>query len=152
MDDRLFKTAMGKFATGVTVITTEVDGDVHGMTANAFMSVSLHPKLVLVSVMNENKTCERIKTAKAFGVNILTKEQANYSQYFAGQVDEELDVPFGKLENVPIIEDTLVNVACKLYDSHEAGDHTLFIGEVLDVVVKNEEPLLYFEGSYKEFK
>ena len=152
MDDRLFKAAMGKFATGVTVITTEVDGEVHGMTANAFMSVSLDPKLVLVSVMHKAKTHDRIKQAGAFGVNILAKDQANYSQYFAGQVDEEIGIPIGKLENVPILEDTLVNVACKLYDSHEAGDHTLFIGEVLNVVVKDEEPLLYFEGSYKEFK
>lgn len=78
MDDRKFRTAMGKFATGVTVIATEVKGDVHGMTANAFMSVSLDPKLVVVSIGEKAKILNKIKESKTFTVNILAADQQSY--------------------------------------------------------------------------
>lgn len=152
MDDRLFKTAMGKFATGVTVITTEVDGNIHGMTANAFMSVSLDPKLVLVSVANQAKSLNFIKTSGKFAVNILTEEQEQYSQYFANQLKEEINVPMERFEGHPVIDDSLVNIVCNVYQTHEAGDHTLFIGEVQNIQVQDEAPLLYFEGKYRQFK
>ncbi|MGY4691313.1 flavin reductase family protein [Salibacterium sp. K-3] len=152
MDDRLFKTAMGKFATGITVITTETDeGGVHGMTANAFMSVSMDPKLILISVAQHANTHDLIKQNGAFAVNILTEEQQELSQYYAKQLKEEIDVPLDRFEGQPVIEGALVNLACTVYDSHEAGDHTLFIGKVENLMVQDETPLLYFEGQYREF-
>ncbi|MFZ4452877.1 flavin reductase family protein [Salibacterium aidingense] len=152
MDDRLFKTAMGKFATGVTIVTTEVKGDLHGMTANAFMSVSLDPKLVLISVAKHANSHDIIKQTGAFAVNILKESQKELSQYFANQLKEDIDIPLDRFEEQPIIDGALVNIACTLYDSHEAGDHTLFIGRVENLMVQDEEPLLYFEGSYKQCK
>ena len=89
MDDRQFRQAMGKFATGVTVITTEVEGEVHGMTANAFMSVSLNPKLVVISIGERAQMLEKIKNSKKFAVNILSGEQQEYSMLFAGQIKEK---------------------------------------------------------------
>ena len=86
MDDRLFRTAMGKFATGVTVITTNVNGTIHGMTANAFMSVSLDPKLVVISIGEKASMLELIKKSGTFTVNILSAQQQEMSMLFAGQI------------------------------------------------------------------
>ncbi len=146
----MFRIAMGKFATGVTVITTEVDGEVHGMTANAFMSVSLDPKLVLISVGDKARMHDLIKRADKFAVNILSEEQKEMSMIFAGQIKEERNVAFEDFEGTPIIKDSIVNLACNVYDAHEAGDHTLFVGEVLNLNVQDGEPLAFFEGKYKE--
>src|SRR3954465_9620503 len=98
MDDRQFRTAMGKFATGVTVIVTEVKGEgVHGMTANAFMSVSLDPKLVVISIGEKAKILNKIKESTLFTVNILAAHQQEVSMIFAGQLKDR-EVEFGRLD------------------------------------------------------
>ena len=91
MDDRIFRSAMGKFATGVTVITTEIDEQVHGMTANAFMSVSLDPKLVVISIGEKAQMLDKIKHSKKFAVNILAANQQELSMIFAGQIKEKIE-------------------------------------------------------------
>src|SRR3954447_6669820 len=103
MDDRKFRTAMGKFATGVTVIATEVEGDVHGMTANAFMSVSLDPKLVVISIGAKAKILTKIKESNLFSVNILAADQQELSMIFAGQLKEHKEVDFERLDGKPVI-------------------------------------------------
>lgn len=97
MDDRLFRNAMGKFATGVTVISTEHNGDIHGMTANAFMSISLNPKLVLISIGEKAKMLEKIQQSKKYAVNILSHDQQVLSMNFAGQLEKPVDVQFEQL-------------------------------------------------------
>ena len=94
MEDRLFRTAMGKFATGVTVITTKVGDTVHGMTANAFMSVSLNPKLVLISIGEKANMNRLIKESGTFAVSVLNEQQQDLSAYFAGQSKEEKNIRF----------------------------------------------------------
>ena len=89
MDDLLFRKAMGKFATGVTVLTTIHEGDIHGMTANAFMSVSLDPKLVVISVGNHARFLDKVTQSKRFAVNILAEDQQQVSQHFAGKPQGE---------------------------------------------------------------
>ncbi|KKB34234.1 Nitrilotriacetate monooxygenase component B [Bacillus thermotolerans] len=148
MDDRLFRSAMGKFATGVTVITTEVDGKAHGMTANAFMSVSLNPKLVLISIGEKARMLDRIHQSGTFAVNILSAEQKEVSMLFAGQIKEEKKVEFEYIQGVPTVKGALANVVCKVHSSQVAGDHTLFIGEVQDIVLQDGTPLTFFEGKY----
>lgn len=150
MDDRMFRAAMGKFATGVTVITSELDGDVHGMTANAFMSVSLDPKLILISVDEKARMKEVINQSGKFTVNILSGEQKEMSMIFAGQIKEDRDVEFETFEGLPVIENSLVSLACDVYQTQDAGDHTLFIGEVLNLNVQDGEPLAFYEGKYKQ--
>ncbi|SFP84795.1 flavin reductase family protein [Salibacterium halotolerans] len=152
MDDRLFKTAMGKFATGVTVVTTDTEDGVHGMTANAFMSVSMDPKLVLISVGRHANTHRIIEQNGTFAVNILHEDQMKTAQYFAKQLEEDIDIPIDRFEGQPIIEGSLANIVCTVYDSHEAGDHTLFIGQVDNLIVQDETPLLYFEGQFRYFQ
>ena len=105
MDDRQFRTAMGKFATGVTVIATDVEGDVHGMTANAFMSrVSLDPKAG--GNLNWRKKLgflRKIKQSKTFSVNILAADQQELSMIFAGQLKEHREVEFDRLDGKPVL-------------------------------------------------
>lgn len=149
MDDRSFRSAMGKFATGVTVITTEVDGNVHGMTANAFMSVSLHPKLVVVSIGERAHMLEKIKKSKKYAVNILSAQQQELSMIFAGQIKEEREVSFDTLNGQSVLKGALAQVTCDVIGEHVEGDHTLFIGKVTDIHLEDHEPLLFFNGKYR---
>ncbi|MED4970053.1 flavin reductase [Geobacillus sp. NFOSA3] len=150
MDDRLFRNAMGKFATGVTVITTELNGAVHGMTANAFMSVSLNPKLVLVSIGEKAKMLEKIQQSKKYAVNILSQDQKVLSMNFAGQLEKPVDVQFEELGGLPVIKDALAQISCQVVNEVQAGDHTLFIGEVTDIKITEQDPLLFFSGKYHQ--
>lgn len=148
MDDRTFRTAMGKFVTGVTVITTETKDDIHGMTANAFMSVSLSPKLITVSIDNRANMLEKIKESKKFAVNILSDRQKDLSMHFAGQVEIDREIEFGYLSGVPILEGAIVSVACELDNSFVVGDHTLFIGKVIEIKMSEGNPLIFYSGQY----
>ncbi|KHE67449.1 flavin reductase family protein [Halobacillus sp. BBL2006] len=150
MDDRMFRTAMGKFATGVTVIASEVEGQVHGMTANAFMSVSLDPKLILISIDKKARMNEVVKQSNQFTVNILSGDQKEMSMIFAGQIKENKNIEFDTFEGLPVIENSLVSLACNVYQAHEAGDHTLYIGEVINLNVQDGEPLAFYEGKYMQ--
>lgn len=152
MDDRIFKDAMGKFATGVTVITTEVEGDVHGMTANAFMSVSLHPKLVVVSIAEKAEMLQKLNQSGKFAVNILAADQQEHSMLFAGQIKDKRDVQFGRLAGLPVLQGALAQVACEVVNVHVEGDHSLFIGKVIDIKLEDGEPLVYFTGKYRSLK
>ncbi|MBT2725861.1 flavin reductase [Bacillus sp. ISL-75] len=149
MDDRLFRAAMGKFATGVTVIATDVEGDVHGMTANAFMSVSLSPKLVVISIGEKAKILEKIKQSQTFSVNILAADQQELSMIFAGQIKEPREVIFDRLDGKPVLAGAVAQIACEVSAEHVEGDHTLFIGKVTDIKLEDAEPLLFYSGRYR---
>lgn len=149
MEDRQFRNAMGKFATGVTVVATEVDGDVHGMTANAFMSVSLNPKLVVISIAEKAQLLEKLKQCKAFSVNILAADQEEMSMIFAGQVKDYQAVVFDQLAGVPVLPGAIAQITCEVTAEHVEGDHTLFIGKVTDIHLEDAEPLIYFSGKYR---
>lgn len=151
MDDRLFRDAMGKFATGVTVILTETDGKQHGMTANAFMSVSLTPKLVVISIKENARMLAKIQESKKFSVNILAEQQEDISKIFAGQIKDQ-EVMFERLANVPVIPEALAQVSCEVSAEYVEGDHTLFIGKVNDITVTDGNPLLFFAGKYRSLE
>ncbi|MFF2794889.1 MULTISPECIES: flavin reductase family protein [Lysinibacillus] len=148
MDDRTFRDAMGKFATGVTVITTDIDGEPHGMTANAFMSVSLNPKLVLISIKENAKMLDKINRSGKFAVNILSEDQQEVSMLFAGQIKEKREPEFDQLNEISVVKDALANIVCNVYGKQVAGDHTLFLGEVEDIVLREGNPLTFFAGKY----
>ena len=106
---------MGRFATGVTVITTELDGQVHGMTANAFMSVSLEPPLVLVSVDRRARMNRQLNVGSTYGVNVLAEGQMGLSDHFARRVVEGLDEPaFVAVRETPLIEGALAHVVARV--------------------------------------
>ncbi|WP_342387466.1 flavin reductase family protein [Salinicoccus bachuensis] len=152
MDDRKFRNAMGKFATGVNVIATEIDGEVYGMTANAFMSVSLDPKLIVISIGNRAKMLDRIRQSGRFSVNVLSCEQQEESMRFAGQKEFEDKFDFGQLGDAPVIEDALCQLSCEVYNEHTEGDHVLFIGKVNDLVLEDGDPLIFNCGKYRRLE
>lgn len=149
MDDRQFRTAMGKFATGVTVIATEVEGEgIHGMTANAFMSVLLDLKLVVISIGEKAKILNKIKESQTFTVNILAADQQEVSMIFAGQVKDR-EAEFERLDGKPVIPGAVAQVACEVSAERVEGDHTLFIGKVTDIHLEDTEPLIFYSGRYR---
>jgi flavin reductase (DIM6/NTAB) family NADH-FMN oxidoreductase RutF len=151
-----FRKAMGSFATGVTVITVDHEGDVHGMTANAFTSVSLDPLLVLVCVDQKARTHAHLHSRKRFGVNVLAENQRAISEYYAlparthDRAEEQAQARFERTAHgTPVLQGALTYMECRLQSSQDAGDHTIFIAEVEDVVVREGDPLLYFRGGYR---
>jgi flavin reductase (DIM6/NTAB) family NADH-FMN oxidoreductase RutF len=151
MDDRQFRTAMGKFATGVTVIATEVEGNIHGMTANAFMSVSLDPKLIVISVREQAQILSKLQESKTFSVNILAEDQQEVSMIFAGQIKDK-QVEFGRLDGKPVIPGAIAQIACEVSAEHVEGDHTLVIGKVTDIHLEDKEALIFYSGKYRSLK
>lgn len=150
MDDKLMRTAMGRFATGVTIILSENEhGEVRGMTANAFMSVSLDPKLILISVDNRANMKSIIEQAGKFSVNILADNQVNVSKQFAGQLKEDIEIEFDLSHDTAVIEGSLVNIVCDVYDTVIEGDHTLFVGKVEHLTVNEGNPLIFNQGKYE---
>lgn len=148
MDDRLFRDAMGKFATGVTVLLTENDGEIHGMTANGFMSVSLSPKLVVISIGEKAKFLEKVSQSKKYTVNILAEDQEHYSRHFAGRQGEAVE--FEILAEQPVLKGAIAQLTCEVVSEHVEGDHTLFIGKVVDLRLEEKDPLLFFGGKYRK--
>lgn len=150
MDDKLMRTAMGRFATGVTIILSENEhGELRGMTANAFMSVSLDPKLILISVGNRANMKSIIERAGKFSVNILADNQVNVSKQFAGQLKEDIEIEFDFTHETAVIEGSLVNIVCDVYDTVIEGDHTLFVGKVEHLTVNEGNPLIFNQGKYE---
>lgn len=145
-----YRKALGHFTSGVTVITTAIEGNVHGMTANAFCSVSLNPPLVLISVDKKAAMHELLAQSGFYGVSVLTQNQQAYSRHFAGQPQENLPIRFTWHNNCPLLEGTLAQVACRIIDAHPAGDHTLYIGQVEYLGYMDEQPpLLFYSGKYQ---
>ena len=151
MDDRRYRDTMGKFSTGVTVITAKLGKNIHGMTANAFMSVSLDPKLISISVDNRANMLHKIKSAGKFAVSILAGEQKDISMHFAGQRTRDEAVAFDLLHDVPVVKDALATIVCDVHESYIVGDHTLFIGKVFAIDLRDGSPLTFYQGKYGNY-
>ena len=148
LDPATFRDALGRFATGVTVITVESQGTAHGMTANGFMSVSLDPFLVLVSVAKAARMHRLLESAEGYGVSVLGHDQRDLSLHLSGRPLEGIEVPLDFVDDVPLLENALVRIATRIVDSHSAGDHTLFIARVLQLDVRDGQPLIFHSGAY----
>lgn len=151
-----FRKAMGCFATGVTIITVDLEGEVHGMTANAFASVSLDPLLVLVCVDHSTRTHAHLHAKKRFGINVLRENQQAISEYYASpertpeNAEAEAGARFERTRHgTPVLQGSLAYLECRLHSAQIAGDHTIFIAEVENVVVCEGDPLLFFKGKYR---
>jgi flavin reductase (DIM6/NTAB) family NADH-FMN oxidoreductase RutF len=154
---REFRKALGQFATGVTVVTVEREpGSVFGMTANAFTSVSLNPMLILVCVDERAKILAMLHKKNRFGVSVLKQGQQALSEYFAqGEQNSEAEHRLGLRyrwtpEGVPVLEDTVMQLGCRVVATHVTGDHTIVVGKVEDAEIRGGEPLLFFRGEYRQ--
>src|SRR5215208_6537611 len=122
---------LGMFATGVTVITTRGGEQVHGMTANAFMSVSLEPPLVLISVDRRTRMCRLLHEGRTYGVSVLCESQSGLSDRFAGRPGAtEAEPRFEMIHDTPLVEGALAHFVAKISRSYWGGDHSLFLGSV----------------------
>jgi len=151
LDQALFRRAMGTFVTGVTVVSVEDGERVHGMTANAFMSASLDPPLCLVSVGKRAHTHALIAAAHRFGVTVLAEHQLDAARHFAGLRADALEFPFDTLAGAPVLAGGVARVAAILRASHDCGDHSLFVGEVVEVAIGEHRPLVYHRGAFRIF-
>lgn len=153
-DSNEFRTVMGHFATGVTIITThDTKGAFLGLTANAFSSVSLDPPLVMVCVDKTAESHPALQASRVYNVNILTKEQEALSRNFAKSSDDKFaGVAYHVAENgAPVLSDSVAHMVCSVRDCFNAGDHTIFLGEVKELQMDHEaNPLIYFRGGYRD--
>ncbi|GIW10488.1 MAG: flavin oxidoreductase [Dehalococcoidia bacterium] len=153
IDPDQFKRVLARFASGVTVVTAYEGNRIHGATASAFCSLSLRPPLVLVCLDLKSNTKALIDQRGVFGVNILADIQRWHSDLFARKTisEEELErvrylhSPHG----MPILENTLAYLACRVYAKYPGGDHEIYVGEVLEGGVRPGRPLVYYEGKYR---
>jgi len=154
IDDAEFKTALSHFASGVTVVTTELDGARYGMTVAAFSSLSLHPPLVLVCIEKSVKTHDAIAAAGKFGVSILGSEQGDVSNRFASRSEDKFAgvVVRSGANGVPLIDGAITTLECTVTEQLPGGDHTIFVGEVTACATRAGEPLLYFRSGYRELR
>jgi flavin reductase (DIM6/NTAB) family NADH-FMN oxidoreductase RutF len=147
-DPTLFRRVMGRFATGVTVITAEDDGGVRGMTANAFMSGSLTPPLCIISVSKKAKLHGTLEASRHFGVSMLAQGQEAISRHFAGQGPTEPDLLFEHMADVPVLANVCAALTAEVEARHDCGDHSLFVGRVLALRDDERPPLVFHAGKY----
>lgn len=152
-----FRHVLGQFATGVTVITVGRDThSAYGMTANAFTSVSLDPLLILVCVDQKSHLLPLLEEKRVFGVNVLKEHQKPLSVYFAQPeqtpaAEAGLNIKYRWTpEGIPLLEDTLAHLVCRVVASYTAGDHTIFLSEVRAAELFAGEPLLFFRSQYRQ--
>jgi flavin reductase ActVB len=154
ISDTAFREALAQFASGVTVVTARGAAGPVGFTASAFTSVSLRPPLVLVCVAKGASAHDTVVKAELFGVSVLADRQAWIAEQFArARVDRFDGVPLrvGGEETIPFIEGALVHLACASHAVHDAGDHTVLLGEVLGASVSAGRPLVHFARQFGGF-
>ena len=148
---------MQLWASGVTVVTTHTDQfGAQGMTATSFSSVSLEPPQILVCINDKADTGEGIQKCQHFAVNILTAAQETVSNEFAGgasQAERFANVPWRKgAHGMPLLQDSLTSLECRVLQQVRAGTHWIIVGEVLDVICRSGDPLLYYRSSYRRLE
>ncbi len=153
--NELYRDAWSRFATGVTVITTiEPGGAVHGMTASSVASVSLDPPLVLAVIGEDRQSHGLIESTGRFGMSILETGQTDIARHFAtppqfrGEIDSR---HITALSGTPVIASAIAAMDCRVMAAHEAGDHTVFIGEVEAITVGEGDPLVWFRRQFGGF-
>jgi flavin reductase (DIM6/NTAB) family NADH-FMN oxidoreductase RutF len=145
-----FRRTLGMFATGVTVITTQAVDQVHGMTANAFMSVSLRPPLVVISVDRRAKMHALLNEGRRYGISVLAEEQRALSDRFAGRTGEGTEeVEFDVVHETPLVRGALAHLVARVVRSNWGGDHSLFVGQVEYARYGEGQPLLFHGGRYE---
>ncbi|PFG62997.1 flavin reductase (DIM6/NTAB) family NADH-FMN oxidoreductase RutF [Thioclava sp. ES.031] len=149
IDPRDLRDACGSFATGVTVISTRTEEGDHGMTANAFMSVSLDPPLITISLDHNCKLREKVRASGRYAVSVLNHEMEGLAMHFAGRHDPAHNDPFIERAGMPVVPGAACVFVTEVAQEVEAGDHTLFIGKVVAIERDLEaRPLLFCGGKF----
>jgi flavin reductase (DIM6/NTAB) family NADH-FMN oxidoreductase RutF len=149
---REYRKALGRFATGVSVVTTQQGDRIHGMTANAFVSVSLNPPLVLLSVDNRSHMHQILPATLRYGVSVLAESQESLGNHFAGRSIDGLEINFITRQDMPLLEGAVAYFVVHVADMYPAGDHTLYIGRVTHFECIECKPLLFYGGQYEKIR
>ena len=147
-----FRRAMALLPTAVTIITTRGEAGPAGATANAVVSLSLDPPLMLACLDRGSRTLEVLRAADRFGISVLGERQSSLAREFASKVphsEKFRDVSHAEREGVPMIDGAIAWISCRVRELHEGGDHVIAIGEVLEVVAGGGEPLVFHAGEYR---
>jgi flavin reductase (DIM6/NTAB) family NADH-FMN oxidoreductase RutF len=150
IDPALFRQALGQFASGV-VTTRDAEGRPLGLTISSFCSVSLDPPLVLVCVDRRSETHDGFEASRVFGVSVLAEGQEDLSQRFGfGGPAKFADAALATgRAGVVLVPGALAHLECRVVSAHEAGDHTIYVGEVAALSVSPGRPLLYHASGYR---
>jgi flavin reductase (DIM6/NTAB) family NADH-FMN oxidoreductase RutF len=155
MDDIQFRKVMARFVTGVTIVTSRAGKEVHGMTCNAFCSISIAPLSVIVSLTKNTRTERLIEKGAVFAVNVLSESQTELSDRFAGRHKNKEEDRFEGIQwttvitGAPIFEGIQAYLDCNLMKTFDGGTHTLYLGEVLAAQADDSKrPLIYFQSQY----
>ncbi|MEM7440619.1 MAG: flavin reductase family protein [Pseudomonadota bacterium] len=153
MDPRALRTAFGKFATGVTIVTCQSEIGPLGMTANSFASVSLTPPLVLWSAARASERCHAFETANNFAIHVLAETQSAPCHAFArdGCDFDTVDWSYSE-RGVPLISGCLASFECEKYATYDGGDHSIIVGRVLTASINEGPPLVFSNGTFGQFK
>lgn len=150
---RRFRTALGMFATGITVVTTRTPaGELVGLTVNSFNSVSLDPPLIVWSLSNHLPLRPVFEACEYYAINVLAEDQADLSRRFASRDPDR----FAGLDHdrsahgLPLLRGCCARFECRNSIRHDGGDHRVFIGEVLHFDREERRPLIYFGGAYRQ--
>ena len=154
LDQDAFRAVLGRFASGVTIVTVlGANGRDYGMTVSAFSSVSLDPPLVMVCIGEEASLKPMIAEATHYGVSILASDQEPLSRRFAAHGERFDGIGFTRGENgMALIDGALAFMECRIVARHRAGDHTIVVGEVEAASVEDARPLLYYRGGYAQLE
>lgn len=149
IDSGEFRRVMGQFVTGVTVVTTVHDGEIRGMTANAFMSGSLDPPLCVVSIAKRAHMHELAEKAGRFVVNVLAHDQDDLAVHFAGRPRAGAAIELSWIDGLPALRDALAHMAARIVAAHDCGDHTLFVGQLFHMdATEHGQPLVYHKSRF----
>ncbi len=155
LDPDTFRAVLGRFASGITVVTARDEtGHDHGMTISAFCSVSLEPPLVLVCVAHQASTHAVLMREDRFGVSVLSSAQEPLSRRFADLDSDRFEgIGYTRGESgVVLLDDALAHLECRIVQRHDAGDHTIVVGEVERAEAHQHRPLLYYRGGYAQLE
>ena len=147
-----FRHACGRFATGIAIASVlDAAGAPHGLTVSSFASVSLDPPLILVCLGHEVSVIDHFRAAKHFGINVLTESQRDLSERFARKGEDRFDGLewHAGTTGVPLLTGVLAALECRTSHRFTAGDHDIFVGEMLAARVADGEPLIYFASGYR---
>jgi flavin reductase (DIM6/NTAB) family NADH-FMN oxidoreductase RutF len=157
-DPEQLRAAMRAWTTGITIVAASYNGDRHGMTVSSFTSISLDPALITISLQGPSRTCELVTQSGAFGLTILSAEQQELSELFAGRMPDIID-RFAGLETEsmvtgsPLIKGGLAWLDCRVVYRYDAGMNALFIGEVVAAQGGGDgTPLIYHDRQYRQLK
>lgn len=147
-----FRRALSCFASGVNVVTTiDAAGELHGLTVSAFCSVSLAPPMVLICIEKTTASHFAFLESRAFVVNILDESQSALSDHFATPLpDKFIGLGYRSgIAGIPVLENSLANLECRIRHNFDGGDHSIFVGEVELATIRDGKPLVYFQGGYR---